>query len=49
MSPRPQKTKDVDLLAAAGRAIGRVGPARLTLADVADEAGVEPARRREAT
>jgi AcrR family transcriptional regulator len=36
---RPRKVSDDELLAAAGRAIGRHGPA-FTLAQVADEAGV---------
>jgi AcrR family transcriptional regulator len=43
MSPRPRTASDADLLAAAGRAVSRVGPSRLTLADVAAEAGVAPA------
>src|SRR5262249_26249581 len=43
MSPRPRTVSDADLLTAAGRAVSRVGPARLTLADVAAEAGVAPA------
>jgi AcrR family transcriptional regulator len=40
MSPRPRLASDEDLLKAAFRAIARLGPARLTLADVAREAGV---------
>src|SRR5919202_195020 len=43
MSPRPRTVTDADILAAAARAIGRVGPARLTLADVAAEVGLSPA------
>jgi AcrR family transcriptional regulator len=42
MSPRPRLTSDVDILKAAFRAIARLGPADLTLADVAAEAGVSP-------
>src|SRR5262245_25321318 len=40
MSPRPRQASDEDILKAAFRAITRLGPARLTLADVAAEAGV---------
>jgi AcrR family transcriptional regulator len=43
MSPRPRTVPDADVLAAAHRAIGRLGPGRLTLADVAREAGLAPA------
>src|SRR5262245_16451798 len=43
MCPRPRTTTDADLLAAAARAVSRVGPSRLTLADVAALAGVVPA------
>ncbi|HEY7474862.1 MAG TPA: TetR/AcrR family transcriptional regulator [Vicinamibacterales bacterium] len=43
MSPRPRQTTDAALLGAAARAIGRLGPVRLTLADVAREGGVSPA------
>jgi AcrR family transcriptional regulator len=43
MSPRPRQATDEDILKAAFRAISRLGPARLTLADVAEEAGVSPA------
>jgi AcrR family transcriptional regulator len=43
MCPRPRTASDADLLAATARAVGRVGPSRLTLADVAREAGVAPA------
>jgi AcrR family transcriptional regulator len=37
---RPRSVSDDDILAALARAISRTGPARLTLADVAAEAGV---------
>ena len=43
MTPRPRLASDADILAAAGRAIGRVGPVELTLADVAGELGLSPA------
>lgn len=43
MSPRPRATSDSAILTAAHRAVTRVGPMRLTLADVAREAGVSPA------
>lgn len=43
MSPRPRQATDAEILAAAFRAIGRLGPARLTLADVAKEAGLSAA------
>jgi AcrR family transcriptional regulator len=43
MSPRPRTVPDADVLAAANRAIMRLGPARFTLADVAREAGLAPA------
>jgi AcrR family transcriptional regulator len=43
MSPRPRATSDAAILTAAHRALTRVGPMRLTLADVAREAGVSPA------
>jgi AcrR family transcriptional regulator len=43
MSPRPRKTSDTELLAATARVMQRRGPAELTLADVAKEAGVVPA------
>lgn len=42
MSPRPRTTSDETILAAAARAIWRMGP-DLTLADVGEEAGVSPA------
>ena len=38
--PRPRTRSDEELLAAAARVVGRVGPTRLTLADVAREAGL---------
>ena len=41
--PRPRTTSDEAILEAAFRVIGRVGPARLTLALVADEVGLAPA------
>jgi AcrR family transcriptional regulator len=43
MSPRPRQASDEDILKGAFRAIARLGPARLTLADVAREAGVSAA------
>ena len=43
MSPRPRSTTDAAILSATHRAMTRVGPMRLTLADVAREAGVSPA------
>jgi AcrR family transcriptional regulator len=43
MSPRPRTVSDEEILAATARAIGRVGPLRLTLAHVAREAGLSPA------
>src|SRR5437870_4382568 len=43
MSPRPRTVPDADVLAAASRAIGRLGPGRLTLADVGAEVGLAPA------
>jgi AcrR family transcriptional regulator len=43
MSPRPRTVPDADILAAANRAIMRLGPSRFTLADVAREAGLAPA------
>ena len=42
MSPRPRKVTDEQVFAAAQRAMGRVGPDALTLADIAGEAGVTP-------
>lgn len=43
MCARPRRNSDTDILAAAFRAIARLGPGRLTLADVAGEAGVTAA------
>jgi AcrR family transcriptional regulator len=43
MSPRPRETTDEDILAATGRVMQRLGPAQITLSDVAKEAGVVPA------
>jgi AcrR family transcriptional regulator len=43
MAGRPRTATDADILAATGRAISNVGPARLTLADVAAEAALSPA------
>src|SRR5687767_14789249 len=40
---RPRQASDQDILMAAFRAITRLGPARLTLADVAGEASVSAA------
>lgn len=42
VSPRPRSVSDEDVLKATLRAISRVGPAALTLADVAREAGIAP-------
>jgi len=43
MSPRPRTVSDDAILAATARMIGRVGPVRLTLADVGGEVGLSPA------
>jgi AcrR family transcriptional regulator len=43
MSPRPRTVPDEHILGAAERAMSRLGPARLTLAEVAKEAGLSPA------
>lgn len=43
MSPRPRLKLDPEILAGATRTIERLGPARLTLADVAEEVGLAPA------
>jgi AcrR family transcriptional regulator len=43
MSPRPRETSNEEILAATGRVMQRLGPAQITLADVAKEAGVVPA------
>ena len=40
MSPRRRKAEDADVFAAMGRVMRRVGPADLTLAAIAAEAGV---------
>ena len=40
MSPRPRKVSDEEIFAATLRAMGRVGPGELTLAEIAAEAGV---------
>jgi AcrR family transcriptional regulator len=40
MSPRPRKVTDDEVFAAAGRVMARLGPADLTLAGIATEAGV---------
>lgn len=43
MSPRPRSISDDTILAATARMISRVGPVRLTLADVGGEVGLAPA------
>lgn len=43
MSPRPRTISDDDIFAAAHRAMIRLGPSALTLADVAKEAGISAA------
>jgi AcrR family transcriptional regulator len=43
MSPRPRTTSDAVILDALARVVSRIGPAKLTLADVAVEAGHSPA------
>jgi AcrR family transcriptional regulator len=43
MSPRPRTVPDEHILGAAHRAMSRLGPARLTLSEVAKEAGLSPA------
>jgi AcrR family transcriptional regulator len=43
MSPRPRKATDEHVFAAATRVMGRLGPSELTLAAIAQEAGVTPA------
>jgi len=43
MSPRPRTTSDETILKAVTRVISRIGPVKLTLADVAAEAGHSPA------
>jgi AcrR family transcriptional regulator len=42
MSPRPRTVTDADILMAAGRVISRVGPTRLTLAQVGRAIGLSP-------
>jgi AcrR family transcriptional regulator len=44
MSPRPQKVTDDDVFMAAQRAMSRLGPGELTLAEIAAEAGVTAGR-----
>jgi AcrR family transcriptional regulator len=39
---RPRTVEDREVLAATARALGRVGPLRVTLGDIADEVGVTP-------
>jgi AcrR family transcriptional regulator len=43
MTPRPRTVEDADILAAAYRVMSKVGPTRLTLAEIAREAGLAPA------
>lgn len=43
MSPRPRILSDADILEATARAVGRLGPHKLTLAEVAKDAGVSAA------
>jgi AcrR family transcriptional regulator len=43
MSPRPRTVSDADILMAASQVILRLGPANVTLADVAKEIGLSPA------
>jgi len=43
MSPRPRTVTDGSILAATARMITRLGPGRLTLADVGTEVGLSPA------
>jgi AcrR family transcriptional regulator len=43
MCPRPRAASDEAILAATARAMTRLGPTRLTLADVAREVGLSPA------
>jgi AcrR family transcriptional regulator len=43
MSPRPREKTDTDLLEGTMRVINRLGPARMTLAEVATEVGMAPA------
>lgn len=43
MSPRPRRVTDDEILAATHRTMSRLGPVKLTLADVAAEAAISPA------
>jgi AcrR family transcriptional regulator len=43
VTPRPRTIPDADVLAAAYRVMSRIGPTKLTLAAIADEAGLAPA------
>src|SRR4051794_38908319 len=43
MPGRPRTVSDAAILEATSRVIGRLGPSRLTLADVAEEIGLVPA------
>src|SRR5215212_6500552 len=43
MSPRPRTVEDSTILEAAVTVLGRIGPERLTLADVGEEAGLSAA------
>ena len=43
MTPRPRTVSDAQILEAAGRVIGRLGPSRFTLADVAADVGLAAA------
>jgi AcrR family transcriptional regulator len=43
MSPRPRTVSDARILVAARTAMARLGPVKLTLADVARDAGLSPA------
>ncbi len=43
MSPRPRETTDAAIFEATAKAIAKFGPAKLTLAHVANEVGVAPA------
>jgi AcrR family transcriptional regulator len=42
MSPRPRKASDEEVFTAAHRAMSRLGPAQLTLGEIAAEAGLTP-------
>ncbi|HEY0152932.1 MAG TPA: helix-turn-helix domain-containing protein [Longimicrobium sp.] len=42
MSPRPRKATDAEVFRAAGRVMSRVGPAQLSMSEIAREAGVTP-------